>query len=620
MPRTRRQLATLKEKTYVPIPAKNDISLFQKSGNCIEGLPLPIFQIIQTYLNEIDYRDLMNCNLSTFQPIKYETVKYTIIGPERWIHIDSLHDENKEDFYHRLTTQTVKDKSKQITLSIKEIKEPVIMKSFHVFDGLYKLFIDNLKTNKKKFNFNIFNNIYHVILKEFSDSIEVIDSGFNNVVRLELIMFYGLYSISNINQDKTLKELKITQCGGIKELDFPVDNIPIVYIDCRQLLRIKSFKNHNQLTVMTATTPLPTMMDDLITQLTSSSSSSSSNLNYLKLIIDFPVDFNQFEIFQTIPELWLSPYNTRQEHSFPLYYGENLTLRRFNISSWNNYHSDPAAFTRLTKLNLSYCKGLTDLPLIPQLIELKLDYCYGLRSLPTFLQLKTLHIRNCSDLVTISSIQPSLREVEIVYCKNLMDISFASNIKKSFILRQCDLISNISMLKNIPILTIDSCLNITSLSSLSGESLESDRRKVFLSKLKKVKDLSGICNIHYLELFDVTGIVNGDGIHDIYDLVVKFSPNVNDTKGFLNIRNSLTLQNCLGLRKLNGLAGIPKVNIIGCWDLDDYSDLFNHDVVTIKGINATRMKVVKDFQRDHQIKSLIFLDSNSEVLEAHHLE
>lgn len=84
MPRTRRQLATLKEKTYVPIPAKNDTTLFQKSGNCIEGLPLPIFQIIQTYLNEIDYRDLMNCNLSTFQPIKYETVKYTIIGPERW--------------------------------------------------------------------------------------------------------------------------------------------------------------------------------------------------------------------------------------------------------------------------------------------------------------------------------------------------------------------------------------------------------------------------------------------------------------------------------------------------------------------------------------------------------
>jgi hypothetical protein len=45
---------------------------------------------------EQDYRYLMNTNLSTFQSMDYDTVHYTLVGPEKWIHLEFCADENKE--------------------------------------------------------------------------------------------------------------------------------------------------------------------------------------------------------------------------------------------------------------------------------------------------------------------------------------------------------------------------------------------------------------------------------------------------------------------------------------------------------------------------------------------
>jgi hypothetical protein len=58
----------IRQRKIIHIPKRNDISLFQKQ-NCVEGLPIPIFQMIQEYCKQKDYRNLVNTNLSTFQPI-----------------------------------------------------------------------------------------------------------------------------------------------------------------------------------------------------------------------------------------------------------------------------------------------------------------------------------------------------------------------------------------------------------------------------------------------------------------------------------------------------------------------------------------------------------------------
>jgi hypothetical protein len=141
MPRTRGQLAKLKAKKVTPIPPKYDTSLFQKKGNCIEGMPIPIFQIIQEFLNERDYRNLMNSNLWTFQPIKYETVHYSLFGQDKWIHFDFCADENKEGVVLQMIN-SVKDRSKQIGMKFKRVTQSSMMKYAHLFDDIERLFME----------------------------------------------------------------------------------------------------------------------------------------------------------------------------------------------------------------------------------------------------------------------------------------------------------------------------------------------------------------------------------------------------------------------------------------------------------------------------------------------
>jgi hypothetical protein len=82
MPSTRKQAAKLKAKKVLAIPPKYDTSLFQKKGDCIERMP--IFQIIQKFLNEQDYLDLMNANLSTFPSVSVRISLILVVWVDFW--------------------------------------------------------------------------------------------------------------------------------------------------------------------------------------------------------------------------------------------------------------------------------------------------------------------------------------------------------------------------------------------------------------------------------------------------------------------------------------------------------------------------------------------------------
>jgi hypothetical protein len=154
----------VKGKESDTIPPKYDTSIFQKKGDCIEGMPIPIFQIIQQYLDEQDYRDLVNSNLSTFQPIKYETVHYSLLGPDRWFEIDFCADENKEASVRQIIN-SVKDKSKQIPFRVKSVTQPVFLQYAHLFEGIGKLTLE-LVTFKKDFPCAVFDKVRHLVLSD----------------------------------------------------------------------------------------------------------------------------------------------------------------------------------------------------------------------------------------------------------------------------------------------------------------------------------------------------------------------------------------------------------------------------------------------------------------------
>jgi hypothetical protein len=233
MSKAERKRKKLQHRKVIEIPPKNDISLFQKQ-RCIESLPTPIFQLIQDYSKGKDYRNLMNTNLSTFQPVKSETVKYSLIGPKLWNRVNCLGD--KEARLLQII-RSVKDKSKQISISISQVKQLTLLKYVHLFEGIHTFHYNGCEWGRtasfdQSFSFDIFNNIHHLLLEDLH-GISTIKSAPRHIVKLELIDC-GFSRFEDLNPTNTLKELKIR---SNKDLEV------ICFLDGISKLQIQSTRN-----------------------------------------------------------------------------------------------------------------------------------------------------------------------------------------------------------------------------------------------------------------------------------------------------------------------------------------------------------------------------------------
>jgi hypothetical protein len=84
--------------------------VLQKCGGFLDALPTAIFYILQEFLSSIEYLNLMNVNLSEFKSIKFETVRYCFVSPDKWSKLGI----RVKDIFRLL--KSVKDKSKQIMM------------------------------------------------------------------------------------------------------------------------------------------------------------------------------------------------------------------------------------------------------------------------------------------------------------------------------------------------------------------------------------------------------------------------------------------------------------------------------------------------------------------------
>lgn len=449
--RTRRQLAAERNRECsfpIIIPAKNDLTPFQKSGSSIEGLPTSIFRIIQTFLCETDYRGLTNCNLATFQPIKFETVRYSLRGPEFWEASDIIPRHRQREFFLNFLN-IVKDKSNQIAL--KMISSTVsIIGNQDLFQGIRKLELIGKHVGVKKFDFRMFNNIYEVVLRRFS-GIEYITEGFEGVVKLYISNFSNLISITNVNTNKTLQQLTITCCSNYQSLEQPIDGILHVDIICPLFSRLRSFGGQTHLTIITEEILSSCTLDTL--------TNSLETLQYIYLDMNFPNEFQNYSLFQNVAQVTLLLSETDEEMPcFPIFEGEHLFLRAFNLSLWNGASNSISSFQNLLSLRLQSCENIIELPNMPSLQLLSLIDCFPLKFIPTFWQLKTMNLERLN-IVSISLIQPNIREVQIKRCPLLRDVTFAGNLNtlESLSLDECPRVENISMLRNIKYLRIGYC-------------------------------------------------------------------------------------------------------------------------------------------------------------------
>jgi hypothetical protein len=177
----------IQQRKIIAIPKRNDLALFQKV-NCVEGLAIPIFQIIQEYCNEKDYRNLVNTNLSTFQPIKWETVKYSLIGPAKWDKMSPYKMSQREERLLNIINNNVKDKSKQISMSFWNVKQPTLAKFSHLFQGIYKLHFTGgeLSRTYRSFSPDIFQDLKCLTLEKYYGD-KCLNVDWKRLVKLELV-------------------------------------------------------------------------------------------------------------------------------------------------------------------------------------------------------------------------------------------------------------------------------------------------------------------------------------------------------------------------------------------------------------------------------------------------
>jgi hypothetical protein len=229
----------IQQRKVIQIPKRNDISLFQKQ-NCVEGIPLPIFQMIQEYCNEKDYRNLVNTNLSTFQPIKWETVKYSLIGPVKWEKIVSPYKMNqREERLLNIINNNVKDKSQQISMSFWNVKSPTLRKYSHLFQGIYKLHFtgNDLYTSFRSVSLDIFIDIRILTLERYFGP-SMLNVDWKYLAKLELIEC-GFSSIEHLNSTQTLKVLKIEDNASDLSIICSLDNVARLEISSRVLHSLK---------------------------------------------------------------------------------------------------------------------------------------------------------------------------------------------------------------------------------------------------------------------------------------------------------------------------------------------------------------------------------------------
>ena len=416
MPRTRQQIQSVQDKKYITIPKRNNNSLFQKTSKCIEGVPLEVFMIIQKYLSEKDYRNLMNTNLSTFQSIKFETVRYTIISCSKWDEVHSCGEKNKREYVKELI-YSVKDKSTQISMKFTGVNQQEILAYQDLFSRIREVYVEGMWKNSKlpfteQMDFTIFNGISAVKLVRF-DGVKRITKGLENIDHLELISSLTLCEVKKFDN---LKSFKVAFCAVLKEVT--IENIENVSINENAINSIKSIGSPKHLEIRSCSLEFSSFIEN-------NPEIFKNCQSFLIRAILPALELNVFDCIKMIPKVELLHISYPEALCMaPIFLGKQLKLQGFDLSPWLHQR-----LPHIESLELMECAGLIiSLPEMPELKELILTNVRDLQVLPTLPKLEKITIRQCKDLEKISHPLPALKVCSIDSCIKLHDISGLSSI------------------------------------------------------------------------------------------------------------------------------------------------------------------------------------------------
>jgi hypothetical protein len=588
MPRTRSQTERL--NAILVIPPKHDVSLFQRRGNCIEGLPTQIFQVIKPFLSDKAYRDLMNTNLFTFQPIKFETAEYTF----------KLNEENPEkEVFIRHILRSVKDKSKQISLVMTRVKHDFVLKYADLLDGIQHLYIKGHSSQnafRKNFPFEIFSRINSLHLSNIL-GISALSTAFAHTTQLELFSC-DFETIGSFSSMPKLNSLRVSYCHKLVAIP-PLDRITKITVLCNNNLTQMEFPSKSNCKTFIFSGK-DKSIGILSLQSFTNLSLSSQSLHFLCLECRFPKEFTNFDFCQKISIVKLHNYSADRTSlpSFPVFLGKRIYLFYFSLFSWNCQ-----LLPNVKDMELNDCINIISLPEMPRIQELEL-HNIAFETMPSFPSLIKLKLKSCSNVPRISFC-PKLIEAHFDFCLfNLKDLTNCSHIT-SLTVSTCFDITDVKSFGKISDLSLSSCVNVQSLDGIQGreDNFSEDRRTIRLSSLDKLSSFKFCQYIYQLELHGINHITSCAGISYIHHLKFYSCRELVSSAGMSNITGSITFESCTNLRMIENLQNIPKVYLKKCWSLWDFDGLGYHESLHVTEISTFR-RMYSEFVHENLHKEL----------------
>jgi hypothetical protein len=528
------KLSQRKEKIFFRIPFKIDLSLSQSRYGRMQALPCPIFHLMQPFLSEWDYRQLMNSSLRLFQQVKFETVCYTFKGPERWNKIDGFPNQLARKEYFSQLLGNVKDKSKQISIYLSHTSPKSLKDNSDILQGLRDLTLHSYwQLSFSNRGFSLFANIQHLVLKDIG-TIESFPANLSGVVVLEIIHWNNLKDISTLGAVPSLAKVCISQCFQLGSVEV-LKNIPKVKIsECIALQDFSSLGNHQKLYVSTPHSFCAIHLDIF------------KFIQELTLRCPLPMGTDSYRSLKDIS--FLSLINFASHISclpcLPFLLGKVVCLENFNLILWNGQESETTEILELVR-----CTELSHFPFLRNVHSLKIQDDSNQTHFP-FL--------------------PRLKKLFFIRYNQLIDFSLFIYVSFLF-LNNCPCVTDVSVLGAIPKLFLINCNGITSLEGL-GNHGNSD---VLLSSCLNITDFSPLKRLWKLHLDMLPQLENASAVDEVAHLTISRCENFTNP-GELHQLRSLKIADCSSLAHLTGVKHIIQLTVVNCSALESFSGIGKH--------------------------------------------
>jgi hypothetical protein len=501
-------------KRYIPLSTASSESSLPSIE--FDKLPLDIFHIIQSYLPHFDYRQLLNCNKLVFSPIKYETCYFNFIPLNKWTSEMSAWDyqEQVPEFCAEFIQFNVKDKSKQVEMSIEYTTKANFLLFQDLINGIHHLSVDFQNASSSRIPRLVFQNISQLQLC-YTYGLTTLDSlEFMNLHSLSILKAPFLADITALGKVKTLKKVVLNCCKSLVDISSVKDLPSVTIFSCKKIVDISMFGSQDEVFKFRSPsrTPLITpFLNQFVKTKTLSvvgvlkpefcvNLSENRTINDLTLLhqgldsLMLPCCFTNF-IHLTLKNFDLSRWKTalpklrttELDNCSVLDYTPFIFVRElfFKNSSVHENHIDFTKFLKLKSLSFLDCHTLQQVSYPFTLIHLGVIGCpevakiSGMVRYLTIAHCDNLHFTDCSGMqagsvqlhdlpkLTNFSCVKDVPEVEVVLCDNFVDCSVLKNAEYLFI-KNCSAVTDVSVLGNAKRLRIRSCSGVVSLKGLKN--------------------------------------------------------------------------------------------------------------------------------------------------------